>query len=116
MALIRGILTDAANGEPLPFGVVLIDGTDQGATADANGFFILNVNPGNHNITARYVGYYEQKIPNVYVFNDRSLNIKLKPKTTQLTETTVTAKKTYIGLIVGGGVLALLYILNNLRK
>ena len=116
MALIRGILTDAANGEPLPFGVILIDGTDQGATADANGFFILNVNPGNYNLTARYVGYMEQKIKDVYAFNDRSLNIKLIPKTTQLSETTITAKKTYIGFIVAGGVLALLYILNNLKK
>ena len=45
-ALIRGNVYDKNGGQPVPYANVLLRGTIQGATTDANGFYqISNVKP-----------------------------------------------------------------------
>lgn len=55
---ITGRVLDGETGSPLPGVNVLISGTTQGATTDADGYYnILNVSPGTYNIRASFVGY-----------------------------------------------------------
>lgn len=55
---ISGIVRDANTGEPMAGANVLISGTSLGAAANAEGYFvILNIPPGEYEVTATYIGY-----------------------------------------------------------
>ena len=55
---ITGTVVDATSGEPLPAANVIIEGTNMGASANAEGqYTIRNVPPGNYTVTASFIGY-----------------------------------------------------------
>jgi len=55
---IAGVVMDAETGEPLPGANVIIEGTDRGATCDADGYYyIIRLEPGTYNVQARMMGY-----------------------------------------------------------
>jgi hypothetical protein len=55
---IAGYILDARTGEPLPGANILIEGTDRGAAADADGYYyIIRLDPGTYNVQARMMGY-----------------------------------------------------------
>jgi hypothetical protein len=61
-ATIRGIIKDAANGEPVSFCNVLLEGTNYGTAADMNGIFVLSKIPlGTYTMIFSYVGYESYK-------------------------------------------------------
>ncbi len=73
---LRGKLINSKTKEPLPFGVVQIDGTTMGAQADANGeYIIINVPPGTYNVTAKLQGYQSVKTENVEILVDRTTTV-----------------------------------------
>jgi hypothetical protein len=53
---ISGSITDN-KGKPLPFASVLVKGTTLGTTANNEGKYFLQLEPGNYTIVAQYVGY-----------------------------------------------------------
>lgn len=58
---IKGLVTDAVTGDPLPGANVLIEGTGMGASTDLDGFFLIpNVSPGAYKLTVVYIGYSEK--------------------------------------------------------
>lgn len=92
---ISGRVTDE-NNEPLIAANVLIDGTNQGAATNIDGYYsILNVRPGTYKISFRYIGYQSQVISNVNVNSDRTteLNVKLKSEIIEGEVVTIVAKK-----------------------
>jgi hypothetical protein len=115
MPTIRGQIIDQTTGDSLPFAYIELINENIGGNTDLNGNFILRVNSGNYNVLVRYIGFEEKKIENVEVFNDRSLFIKLKPKTTELQPLTIESKRTYIGFVVGGVLLGIIYILSKIK-
>ncbi|HYF30094.1 MAG TPA: DUF5686 and carboxypeptidase regulatory-like domain-containing protein [Chitinophagaceae bacterium] len=57
---ISGSITDV-KGQPLPFASILVKGTTTGTTANNEGKYFLQLNPGNYTIVAQYVGYIRQE-------------------------------------------------------
>ncbi len=57
-AYIKGIVTDAATGEPLIGTTILVEGTSLATASDGNGeFTISNITPGAVSLVATYLGY-----------------------------------------------------------
>ncbi|HEX6182223.1 MAG TPA: carboxypeptidase-like regulatory domain-containing protein, partial [Chitinophagaceae bacterium] len=57
---ISGNVTDT-KGLPLPFASILIKGTTEGTTANNEGKYFIQLNPGTYTISAHYVGYQRQE-------------------------------------------------------
>jgi len=61
---VSGRLVDSADGLPLMYANVVVDGISTGATTDSNGAFTIdNVPSGNQNLVVTYVGYESLSIP-----------------------------------------------------
>lgn len=57
---VKGLLTDDATGEAIPFANVVLDGTRYGNATDINGFYLINKMPeGTYTLRVRYIGYQE---------------------------------------------------------
>lgn len=90
---LRGIVKDAASGEPIPFvAVVLADHPDKGAISGNNGDFqIDNVPIGRHTIKASYLGYEPAIVKEVMVSSSKEvvLEVTLKESVHRLDEVVV---------------------------
>ena len=75
---ISGSVTDS-KGVPLPFASILIKGTTEGTTANNEGKYFIQLNPGTYTISAHYVGYQRQEktitVTNENVTIDFQLNL-----------------------------------------
>lgn len=54
---VRGTVTDASTGEPLPFASVLFPGTTTGITTDDEGFYTLEIRDTSRFLQATMIGY-----------------------------------------------------------
>lgn len=54
---ISGTIYDAVTSEPIPFATIKIIGKNTGTTSDENGYYILKVNNGLHEVLFSYIGY-----------------------------------------------------------
>jgi hypothetical protein len=81
---LKGKLTDAKTGEPLPFvNIVVQSGERQvagGATDFDGNYTIKPIAPGQYDVLVSYVGYNSQKIAGVIISNEKItfVNIKLE--------------------------------------
>ncbi|MGM0545450.1 MAG: SusC/RagA family TonB-linked outer membrane protein [Bacteroidota bacterium] len=90
---IYGTVVDAQTGEPLPGANVILEGTNQGTSVDANGNYELTgVEPGTHTLVVRFVGFQEFR-QEVEVSDEQSteVNIELQEESVGLDEVVVTA-------------------------
>jgi len=89
--IIKGTVYDASTRETLP-GVNIIYGTDQGATTDSDGKFILRVPPGSTIVTFRYVGYNTfTRTFNLAENETVSIDILMIPVIEEINEVVITA-------------------------
>lgn len=58
--IIRGKVTDAGSGDPLPFVNVYFKGTQTGATTDFDGNFLIRTTSPGDSLVAAYVGYHQR--------------------------------------------------------
>jgi len=73
---ISGMVTDAESGEPLPGVNIVLQGTQLGAASDDDGnYVILNVPPGEYDITFSMIGYKQYIVKNITVSINRTVNI-----------------------------------------
>ena len=93
-AVIKGVVTDGINNEPLPFANVIILGTENGTTTDLDGNYELFVEPGLYNVEASYIGYRNKVEYEVQVnlSQPKFLNFELEQSTEALAEVTVTTQ------------------------
>lgn len=91
--VIRGIVTDKASGEPLPFITInLLDMPQLGGVSDDNGKFSLTEVPvGRHDLQARYVGYEPVIIREIMLTSAKEiyLEIQMSEASHELDEITV---------------------------
>ena len=80
---ISGKLKDSATKEGLISANILVEGTSLGFVTDNDGYFSFTLKPGNYALIFRYIGY-EEKIVEVKLFKNTSLNIDLKVKQHQI--------------------------------
>ena len=82
---IQGTITDQ-NGQPLPGSNVMILGTNRGAAADENGFYIiLNIAPGNYSLTSQMIGFKSITKTSVIVNSDRPTRVNFSLYTIKFT-------------------------------
>lgn len=87
-ARISGTITNT-QGAPLPFASIQIKGTQKGTTANNQGRYFIDVEPGTYIIEVQYVGYARQQ-QKLTVTGNTTLNFTLTEQ--QLTLSSVTVK------------------------
>ena len=85
---LSGYIRDYSTGEDLIGATCFINEQGAGTTANAYGFYSLDLTPGKHQITYSFIGYKPQIIE-VDITSDKMLNIKLNTKDQQLSEVIV---------------------------
>ena len=83
---VKGRITDAEKGEPLPGVSVVVKGTTRGTTTDVEGNFQLSVPDASSTLVFSFVGYVGQEIT---VGNQTTLNVRLVVNQESLEEVVV---------------------------
>ena len=94
---IKGTITDRQTKEPLTGATVQVSRTVQGAVADLDGNYTLELKNGTYTLTVRYIGYKDMTIKAVEIKGETVLNFDMEPDTQTLGEVQVTAKKNLEG-------------------
>ena len=84
---VRGTVTDASNGEPVPGASVIVSGTTNGVVSDVNGNYSVAA-PSDGVLIFSSIGYETMQVP---VRGNRNLNVELTPSAEFLDETIVVA-------------------------
>jgi outer membrane receptor protein involved in Fe transport len=88
---IAGVITDSESGDPLVGVNVVIEGVLLGAATDVDGYYtILNVPPGNHTVTASFIGYANYTVTEARVNIDQTTTINVEMQPTVVTGEAVT--------------------------
>ncbi len=90
--LIKGVVSDGKNGEPLIGSTIQIENTNIANVTNTQGQYLLSVSPGVYNLIISNVGY-ERTIQKVKVISNGELNIELFEKATKINEIVVYAQK-----------------------
>ena len=97
---VRGMVTDADTGEPVPFVSVYFDGTTIGISTDMDGRYSLETrSPQARVLTASLIGYESLSIP-VSQGAFKEINFRLKQDHTQLNAALVKPDNRYIKRIL----------------
>ncbi|MEM6380960.1 MAG: TonB-dependent receptor, partial [Bacteroidota bacterium] len=92
--IIKGVVKDAINNEPVPFANVIIASTGQGTVTDEEGRYeIGNLVPNLYDVTASFVGYTDQTIFEIQVSNSKpaEVNFQLESSAEEIDEVVVKA-------------------------
>lgn len=92
---INGHVTDQ-DGQALPGTNIILEGTNRGAAADKNGYFIiLNISPGSYSLTAQMIGFKTVIITDIQISPDRTsiIDFSLTEETLEGEEIIVMADK-----------------------
>ena len=84
---VRGTVTDASNGDPVPGASVIISGTTNGVVTDVSGNYSIAA-PSDGVLIFSSIGYETMQVP---IRSNRTLNVELTPSSEFLDETIVVA-------------------------
>jgi len=84
---VRGTVTDASNGEPVPGASVIVSGTTNGVVSDVSGNYSITA-PSDGVLIFSSIGYETMQVP---IRSNRSLSVELTPSSEFLDETIVVA-------------------------
>ena len=88
--IVRGKVTDAGSGDPIPFVNVIFKGTTTGGTTDFDGKFTIRAIKGTDSIAASYIGYIT-RTKAIKRGVDQVVNFQLTEEKTNLQEVVVKA-------------------------
>lgn len=88
--IVKGRVTDAESGDPLPFVNVVFQNTYTGVTSDFDGYYTLEINQKVDSLEASYIGYFKKAKP-VAVGKTQIINFQLKPNVVSLEEVVIIA-------------------------
>lgn len=91
---IRGVVSDSATGDRIPYANVTIISLGKGSATNANGFYLIpSVAPGSYEIAASAVGYVRQ-VKRVVVQGDKAItvNFLVPPEPVRMEEVLVTGR------------------------
>ncbi len=91
---VKGVITDAQTGEPLPFVNVAFVGKNVGTTTDFNGKYQMDTKWGSDKVQASFMGY-ELMEKQVVQGETNTIDFALEPKQIKLDEVVVKAKGRY---------------------
>jgi len=84
--VIKGKIVDATTGNPIPNASVYLNRSSKGTISNTQGEFVLYTDETKKSLIVSYVGYQSDTILN---YNNKLLNIKLKPRTNELKEVVI---------------------------
>jgi len=84
---ISGLVTDE-KGEPLPYASVSVKGSQNGAIANAKGYFEISLSPGTYTIVCQHVGY-KAESKSVELQNEAVVNFQLFTQQLNMAEVVV---------------------------
>ncbi|OCX52818.1 hypothetical protein BEL04_00355 [Mucilaginibacter sp. PPCGB 2223] len=90
--VVRGVVTDAHNNQPLPFVSVAFNGSTTGTLTDANGKYVLRTNKSYTQVKISFIGY-KIVIRNITNGQDQTVNFKLQQEGKVLTEVSINSAK-----------------------
>jgi len=90
--IVKGVITDAKTGEPLPFVNVFFDKSTTGTSTDFEGKYVLDTDKDYLKLKVSYVGYQSQ-VKDIVPHTEQIVNFKLVPEAKQLDEVTIKGKK-----------------------
>ncbi len=96
---LTGTITSELDNSPLIGANIIIENTNLGTPTDLNGdYVILNISPGNYNVTIRMIGYEVKKYENIRISIDKTtrLSAKLNIKAVEGQEIIVSATRPLI--------------------
>ncbi|MEL4307740.1 SusC/RagA family TonB-linked outer membrane protein [Joostella sp. CR20] len=82
---VKGTITSAEDGMPIPGASIMVDGTTKGTTSDFDGLYQIEVPEGGV-LQFTYIGFVSQKVP---VGSQTTIDVALKTDTQQLDEVVV---------------------------
>ncbi|WAC09557.1 DUF5686 and carboxypeptidase-like regulatory domain-containing protein [Dyadobacter pollutisoli] len=88
---IKGKITDASTGDPIPFANIGVKGTLAGTTTNFDGLYQLTYPPPADSILVTYVGYESKSKAIAPNLPDQTIDIQLLPGTLQLREVKIFA-------------------------
>ncbi|QRR03821.1 DUF5686 and carboxypeptidase-like regulatory domain-containing protein [Dyadobacter sandarakinus] len=88
---VKGKVTDAATGDPIPFANIAIQASLSGTTTDFDGNYVLQYTPPADSMLVTYVGYGSKSKPILPDVPVQTIDIQLTPATTQLKEVKIFA-------------------------
>lgn len=95
--VLKGSITDKQTKEPLTGAAIQVVGGTQGAVADMDGNYKLELKNGTYNLTVRYIGYKTVSLNNIKVKGETVINVALETDAQALGEVAVTARKNLEG-------------------
>ena len=93
---VGGTVVDEITGEPIVGANIIIEGTQNGASTDIDGKFLLaNVKQGTYNLLISFITYKTHVVPNVLIENGKrvSIDVKLSESVSELKEIVVTGAR-----------------------
>lgn len=84
---VSGKIADEKN-QALPFSSVLVKGTSQGTNSNADGYYLLKLQPGTYELIFQYVGY-KKKVQKIVVEGNLVNNATLSPESYELKEVVI---------------------------
>lgn len=95
---IKGTITDRQTKEPLTGATIQIAGTTQGAVANIDGIYSLDVKAGTYTLSIKYIGYKDILMDDVKVGgSELALNFEMESDAQALGEVSIVAKKNLEG-------------------
>ncbi|MEM6379964.1 MAG: carboxypeptidase-like regulatory domain-containing protein, partial [Bacteroidota bacterium] len=88
---LSGYIKDVATGEMLIGASVFVEGTTNGTYTNENGFYSINLDPGDYKVTASYLGYADLSFNINLGQADQKRNFELKEEEAQIAEVLITA-------------------------
>lgn len=86
---IHGVVTDA-EGNPLPYVTIFVEGTTKGTTTDSEGRYTIELDGVKQRVTARMLGYADQ-VKEVNSNNDTNVDFSLTESSTEIDAVVVEA-------------------------
>ncbi|HDR05154.1 MAG TPA: TonB-dependent receptor [Candidatus Marinimicrobia bacterium] len=80
--ILRGNITDAKNGQPLPGANIILKGTYYGAASDIDGTFLIrNISAGSYDVEVSMIGYTRKLYSGIEVKSgqDQTFDIRMEP-------------------------------------
>lgn len=93
MVTLSGYITDSKNGESLPGATIFIKSLYAGAASNNYGFYSLTIHSSKQTIVFSYLGYTD-KVIDINLLNDTTLNIELVSSSQLLNEVVVKGELT----------------------
>lgn len=88
--IVKGKVTDAMSGDPIPFANIIFKGTTDGTTTDFEGNFSVKTSTGEDSLVVSYMGY-ATRTKKVQSGVTQVINFQLEEVATSLQEVVVTA-------------------------